>query len=225
MRWMLACLLGTLPALAGAQVTADAAIVSDYRFRGVSLSDGQAAAQAGIGVDFSSQAYGGLFATTTRFADTAPTRLAGTVYAGLAHRLADGASVDAGATYSTFAGVVDYNYAEVHAGYTDDRLGARIYFAPNYFGQSVRTMYAEINAARQLPRALELLLHAGALVRVSGHEGDGRLHADASLGIGATVAGVQLQLSRVFSDGADRFYPMAPSTGRNAWVARASLAF
>ena len=58
---------------AGAQLTGTVSVVSDYRFRGVSLSQQKPAVQASIGYDDPSGWYGGVFASTAKLAGESAT--------------------------------------------------------------------------------------------------------------------------------------------------------
>ena len=179
LRWTAALFTGLLCTAAAAQVSTTLALLSDYRFRGVSLSADQAAAQADVGLDHASGAYAGLFASSVRFDRASPTRVEAQAYAGYARRLDDGASIDAGASYAKFPGNNDYSYGEVHAGIAGDGLSASAYYAPDYFGQGVRTFYAECNLTPRLAPGVKAIGHAGALLIASGQQGRGRAHGDA----------------------------------------------
>jgi hypothetical protein len=54
--------------------------------------------------------------------------------------------VEAGATFSHFTGDARYDFAEFYVGLLAGRWGARLHFAPDYFGRNVSTVYAEFDA-------------------------------------------------------------------------------
>jgi uncharacterized protein (TIGR02001 family) len=223
LRVVLALLAALVGLDAAAQVAGTATVASDYRFRGVSLSDGQPAAQFDAGYDDPSGAYAGIFASNVRLYDQAGTQAL--AYGGYARRLAVGASLDAGASYTSFSGASEYAYSEVHAGFISDRLDAHIYLAPNYFGQSVRTLYADLNASQRLTENLRLVGHAGLLRIVAGSAGVLRDNADARAGLELGIRTVRVELSRVASQGATGVYPVASAQGKDAWTATLSVSF
>ncbi len=77
------------------KVTGSAAIVTDYRFRGVSQSGQNAAAQAGITLNHSSGFYAGTWGSSINFAGSAEIDL----FAGYTTTVAPGITVDAGLLY------------------------------------------------------------------------------------------------------------------------------
>ncbi len=92
-----ACLLA---GAARAEVSGSASVVSDYRYRGVSLSNGEPAAQVDLNYDDRSGAYAGAFVSNVRLG-TPPAALVQWVpYGGASLRLANGVALDAGASYS-----------------------------------------------------------------------------------------------------------------------------
>jgi len=222
--WLVAVLAGVLSAGAVAQVSADAALVSDYRFRGVSLSDNQAAAQIDANLDLPSAdaaraGYAGLFASTVRFDSYSPTREQALAYAGYSLRLRQGWSIDAGASYSSFPGNSEYEYLELHAGVTREDLAVRLYVSPDYFGQGSHTVYAEINGSHRVAQGIRLFGHAGVLELTSGPMGSGHAHGDARAGVELSYRIMRLQLSRVVSSGQSPAYPVGENQSNGAWVA------
>jgi hypothetical protein len=149
-------------------------------------------------------------------------------YTGYAQRLQRGWSVDAGAAYSSFSGNTDYHYAELHAGVTADAVSARLYFSPNYFGQSIHTLYAELNGSYRLTDRFKLIGHAGLLQAFAGatdQTGGGHPHPDLLAGVEYRIQPFSLQMSRVFSDGASRIYPVGSNHSNGVLTARLSVAF
>jgi uncharacterized protein (TIGR02001 family) len=224
-RWVFLLLGAITPMFALAQFSGNAALLSDYRFRGVSLSADRSAAQLDIAFDFEQGAYSGLFLSNTRFADRAPERAQVLAYGGYARRLDNGTSIDAGAGYSAFPGVADYNYGEVHVGFSKNDMSARIYYAPNYFGQRSRTVYSEFNARARLADGLNLLGHAGTLVVADGPAAHGHIHADANIALEYSLRALRMRIGRVICDGAASTYPVAERAGHGAWTARISASF
>ena len=145
------CLIGANPAWAqstevdeGASrftLSANAAVVSDYRFRGVSLSDRNPAIQGGIDVSMDNGLFAGSWASSV--ADTGGSNVELDLYAGYAGSVAglDYSLTALGYFYPGGSGV---NYYEVSAGLEKGvglaTLGLEVAFVPdqeNYPGDNV----------------------------------------------------------------------------------------
>jgi hypothetical protein len=144
--------------LAHAQVSGSVGALSDYRYRGYSLSDGDPAVQASIAYDATNGAYAGLFASSVRHDDGNGVQWI--PYAGFARRDAQGRSWDIGVRYSHFGAAREFDYAEVHAGVALRRAALRVHYAPDYFGQ-VSNVYFEIDGAVPFGERVRGLWHAG----------------------------------------------------------------
>jgi len=144
-----------------AQISGTASIVSDYRYRGITLSDQKPAAQIGFAYDHPSGWYAGAFASTVRFAPPGGPGVQALVFTGFASSLPSGISVEAGGDYSAFTGAAGYDYGEVYLGVAKENIGARIYYAPRYYGQPANALYVEINGAQPLTDSVRLLVHVG----------------------------------------------------------------
>ena len=92
----------------GIDVSGEVILLSDYRFRGVSRSDEDPAAQAALTLSHDSGLYAGARATTLRGVDSFRLSDLGDVeldlYAGWSAPVGDGFEVDAGVIYYLFAG-------------------------------------------------------------------------------------------------------------------------
>jgi uncharacterized protein (TIGR02001 family) len=227
LRWLLAIATGLIATASIAQVSATASLVSEYRFRGVSLSQGDPAAQLDLSYDHRSGWYAGAFGSNVEFdPDRREAQLTG--YAGYSRRLPSGLSLDAGAAYSNFSGGDGYNYLELDAGFTAEALSGHLYFSPNYFGQGIHTLYAELNASHPLAQRIKLIGHAGvlqALSGASGQNGGWRPHVDVQAGIEVQVQRLRLQLSRVVNDGISPVYPVGANHTGGVWTVRLSAEF
>ena len=150
---------------AAAQFSGTLSAVTDYRYRGITFSDGSPAAQAGLTYDDPKGWFAGGFGSTIRLAPPGGTSayLQAILYAGYAARLPSGISVEAGGDYSVFAGAKNLNYGEVFVGGATENLSARIYYSPHYFGQSSNAVYGELNGAQPLIDRVSLRMHAGLL--------------------------------------------------------------
>ncbi|MES2129635.1 MAG: TorF family putative porin [Pseudomonadota bacterium] len=166
----IAALLLAAPLWASAQVGVSASFVSNYRVRGITLSDDAPAAQLAINVDSDSGLYAGAMASQARLRYTAVDALT-LAYAGYARRLDDNWSWEAGISQSSFHHGSNYNYREVFAGISTERLSLRYAQSPRYFGVGEATGYAEINGSFPLTGQVDLVGHAGYLRSLGGREG------------------------------------------------------
>ena len=141
-----------------AQVSGSVALVSDYLYRGVSLSDGDPVAQLNLAYDSPENWYVGVFASPIK--SFAARRLY-TAYAGYAWRLGSGMALDAGMTDYLYAGDALYNYHEAYFGVSLERTSARLSYSPNYTAMHVRTVYADMSHGVELTGSLNAFVHAG----------------------------------------------------------------
>ena len=211
---------------AQAQLGATLSVESDYRFRGVSLSDSKPAWRLTLNHDFVSGAYAGASATRVELArGDHYSQVVG--YAGYVTRPVDGRSLEFGASFSHFTGDTSYDYLEAYAGLLAERWGLRVHYAPDYFGRGVQATYVDATAHWPLNESVRLFGHAGALVPLAGRSfgpDDRRTRVDLRLGIGATAGSFDLQLAWV---GASRGgpYPAVYAGRRGTWQLSALLSF
>jgi uncharacterized protein (TIGR02001 family) len=148
LKWA-ALLLSTTPAIAHAQdaptppppaftITGGVTLASQYRFRGISLSDEQVALQGTINVNHSSGFYAGVWGSNLDgFGELGGSNLELDLYAGWRHQVARGVTVDAGLLYYAYPGSKggDFEFFEPYASVTVTRgpvTGkAGIAFAPS----------------------------------------------------------------------------------------------
>jgi uncharacterized protein (TIGR02001 family) len=218
---------------AHAQVSGRVALLSDYRFRGVSLSNGNPAAQVAVAYDRADGWYAGALLSTIRLASDTPRELQLLAYTGYAHRLGDGLSWELGADYARFTGPDHYAYPEIYAGLASEHLAARIYYAHNYFRSGVPAVYAELNATYPFGEHLYLFAHTG-MLRRNGRDAGGALGSrdryDIRAGIGYAWHAWNAQCAwvgrRGVSGHADAdLYPTGPRPDDTHWVLSLSRAW
>jgi uncharacterized protein (TIGR02001 family) len=210
------------------QVSGNVALVSDYRFRGVSLSDESPATQVSIGYDHASGWYAGGFAASVDLADQGRRSLQTVTYVGYARRSRPGLSWEAGASYSAFSAAGSYNYPEVYCGIAADKLSGKIYYAPDFFGLGSRVLYAELNGALPLQDRLHLIWHIGAQQATNRNKASvesSRYRFDVRAGIGLDLEMASIQLTWAASNAASVLYPVNARRDRNALVLSLSRAF
>lgn len=146
--------LCTAPTEARAQdATFNAAVGSDYVFRGVSQNEGNPAISAGVDVT-QGLFYAGAWAGTVSFAGDADTDAEIDLYAGVRPAFG-GFDWDFGVVGYVYAGQpddADYNYVELKAAASravgSATLGAAVYYSPDFFGPTEdQATYAEVSAA------------------------------------------------------------------------------
>jgi uncharacterized protein (TIGR02001 family) len=212
-----------------AQVSGSLTAVSDYRFRGVSLSHNNPAAQLGAVYDDPRGWYAGAFASTVQFAGPSSSRELQTIaFGGYVWRFGSGLSSEVGADYSAFTGPGGYSYPEVYWGIAYENLSGRLYYAPRYFVHDSDAIYGEVNGARPLFDRVRLLAHAGVLRNSSENLYTGRsVHHvfDARLGVGVDFDQFSVQLNWVGSSSANTAYPVTDTRRRNGAVLSLSQSF
>lgn len=190
-------------AAAGAQTGASVALVSDYRYRGVSLSDERPTLRLDVTHDASDGWYAG--GSLARVAlDSARWQAQWLGYLGHSFQLSERLGWDLGLSAVHFGRESQFDYGEWFTGVQGDHWAWRLHYAPDYFGAGARTVYGEFSAALPLARFTRVLFHAGVLARVGTVRGDAeRARLDASLGL-ATTCGVwewQLDLTAASRSG------------------------
>jgi len=188
---------------AAAQVSGSVTLMSDNRFRGISLSDRRPALQGEVAYDHASGLYAGAVASTVRI-EGADSSLSAEAYAGFVHALSQRASLDFGAAgyfYPDSTSFGSNNNGEVYVGGALDRVYARLHYSDDYFGRDVRTVYAEINGSLDLSDTFGLVAHVGYLDRLdqaSARPGSApSTQWDARIGLVTELAGLNLALSVV----------------------------
>ena len=225
----LTCLLAALlcAAPACAQVSGSVTFLSEDRYHGASLSDGDPTLQLALAWDGSDGWYAGTQFTRVRFAyPGARAELQAEPYVGYVHALRPGRSVEAGAQYTWFSRTGRYNYPEFYVAASSERLRGRLAWMPRYFGQST-AWYAQLDGNLPLRGPFYATAHVGALHRGRGdayrYAGNSPWRYDAAVGVGVARAGFDMQILWTTTDG-EREEPCVPwqCGARNAWVLRLS---
>lgn len=204
MRVVLALLVAML--LAGevrAQLSASATAVTDYRFRGISLSDRRLALQGSVAFDHPAGFFAGLFASTVDFG-ASNARIEAFGQAGYARRVDADLSWELGAGYYSYygsGGTSDRNYAEGFVGVTWRTLNARVSYAPDYFNGGTRATYVEVNASHALSERTALFAHVGVTYLAgSSTPAPSRSRVDTRFGVSVDLQVVSLELGAVATD-------------------------
>jgi len=183
------------------QVQATAAIVSDDRFRGRSISGGRPVVSLDLAYDSAGGAYFGLAGAVAATQHAGPEPLTLQEYAGYVMRLPAGPDLDLGATHANYTeyygGGRAAQYNEVYAGLIARHFAGRLYYSPSYFGQGRSTLYGELETAARPARGWRLSAHAGLLQVLSGERPPEirPTQLDWRLGLATAVRSVEVELS------------------------------
>ncbi|GAB3361235.1 TorF family putative porin [Lysobacter tyrosinilyticus] len=196
-----------------AQASGSVSVLSDYRYRGVSLSDDRPALQAHLGYDFAGGAYTGVQMSTVRVDDGGGGELQLLPYVGVVRPLPRGWHWELGGQYAAFLRSSEYDYPELFAGIGTESVAVRLHYAHDYFGQWP-AWYAGFDGSHALSARWRVLAHAGVLRSSGGRQAQYR--RDWSAGIGATFGDCELQLAWGDANGGDHGRYALPGYGVDA---------
>lgn len=215
-RLALACCAWLAANCAQAQVAGSVALVSDYRFRGVSVSDGTPALQLDADWTGAQGWYAGAFASSARLPPRYAQGAQWQGYAGYARRIDSRWNWEAGVTYTGFTRDHAYDYAEAYAGLISAPLSVRVHWSPHYFGYGPAVTYLEADGVRELSPHWRLLGHIGVLYRAGDFStATSRCRYDARVGIGLRAGAFDLQLAAVAGGGSAYYAFGYPATNRS----------
>jgi uncharacterized protein (TIGR02001 family) len=197
MRWTAVAVAAVALQVAHAQTSVTASATSEYSVRGRSLSKGRVAPQLRVDYDAASGWYAGalLSRAALPYSDANAQVVA---YGGYAQTLAPGTTWEAGVLDASFVGDQEYHYHEFYAGLAKDRIAARVYFSPSYYGGG-KTVYAELNGSYPLQGKLALIGHAGLLHPFSADHEEDRQRVDLRIGLGYDVGAWNFQVALLAS--------------------------
>jgi uncharacterized protein (TIGR02001 family) len=189
---VLASLLALDAPDAQAQLSGSAGLLSNYLYRGVTLSDDKPAARLALNYDGAEGWFAGGQVVTGQLAVETHRSAQWTGYAGYAQRLPSGMAWEAGVTSYTFSHTPGWNYREVFVGLAGETLSARLHYSPDYMGMGERSLYAEVNGGWTLAPRLQAFWHAG-----SYHSFDNAQFSrhEARIGLATGYQGWQAQVS------------------------------
>lgn len=206
-----------------------ASIESDYRYRGVSLTDGKPALSLDISYDHDSGLYAGASAFGAPSAHDS-VQVGATEYVGYVARVSPRTAWDFGATHSEFemssAKRSSFEYTEIYTGVIKDHISAHVHYSPDYFGQGASTVYVDLDGAFRPSRRWRLFGHVGLLtpIEVPASSGSHRERYDLRVGVASDFARGEVQLAWT-STGPGPAYPEGHSQDRAALVVAATFFF
>lgn len=193
-------------------LTGGVAVVSDYRFRGVSLSDKDFAVQPYLTVKHESGLYVGTWASN--LADNAGDDVEVDLYAGFAG--GEDLTYDISATYFVYPGVSSFNYLELTGklGSTvgPATVGVQLSYVPSQDNTGNNdNIYFGTNAAIAIPNSPISIV--GTMGIEDGAFTAGSKKVDWSLGLTAAVSGFTLGVSYVDANRETIFAPRDSAAG------------
>lgn len=151
---------------AAAQIAVEAALQTDYRVRGYSVSDGEPVASVSVSYDDVSGAYLGVSVIGT-LRDGEPALLGLQGSAGYAMRLSPRLSIDGGVAktqyFYGYGTSQNYDYTEVYLGLALPNAAARLSYSPDYYRNGAQTLYAEVDGGFEPAPDWFVRAHAGVL--------------------------------------------------------------
>ena len=174
---------------ARAQLSGSAALASDERLFGLSLTDGRPVLRVSAAYDHPSGFYAGASVAAHDPARESVRILGHTEYVGFARRTPGGLSWDAGVNNVDLTLYLDRRYRieynQFYVGVSKGALDAHLYVSPNYPDRGAGTAYLDLNGALRPMEGWRLSGHAGALVGLGGTElqDDRRTRYDMRLGV------------------------------------------
>lgn len=138
------------PDASAVDFSGSAAVTSDYVFRGISQTQGDAAAQLGARLAFDSGFYAAVWASSVDYGDAVGSKAEVDLVAGWNRNLAERWNLDLNLTRFTYAGTrrpLNLDYNEVIATLTlDQRVWAMLGWSENVLATERRGLYAEFGA-------------------------------------------------------------------------------
>ena len=187
-----------------AEISANVALVNDYRFRGISQSNKNPALQGGFDYAAESGFYIGTWGSTVDFDSSTDFNgsLELDVYAGWGWDIGENSNIDVGYIYYAYPGDdngADGDYQEFYINYSWRDLSVGAAYSDDYYGSSGKFWYFQGNYDWNFAENLTLSLHAGYNdfqddIFLSSDKGN---YWDYSVGVTWSVIGVDLGVAWV----------------------------
>ncbi len=125
------------------EISANVALTSDYRFRGISQSNDDIAIQGGFDYAFDNGIYIGTWGSTVDFDLTSDDGLNGSLeldyYIGWAMDVGENSAIDVGYLYYDYPGdssVLEGDYQEIYGSFSWHDLTVGIHYSDDYYAES-----------------------------------------------------------------------------------------
>ncbi|WGL15154.1 TorF family putative porin [Microbulbifer bruguierae] len=188
----------------GVSFSANVGVVSDYRFRGVSQTDGGPAVQGGVDLDLGNGVYLGTWASQVDFAwGMDETKFEQDFYAGYAGETAGGMGYDVGYIYYAYHGSDwDEDYQEVYGSLSFGDASVGFAYSDDYWAKTGSFMYLSAGYSFALPSDIALDLSAGLNMfdEEVGFLNGSDSYIDYSVSVGKEFGGLALSASVVGTD-------------------------
>lgn len=172
--------------------------VSDYDFRGVTLSAKDPALQASLDWAHDSGFYAGAWVSNIDYGSDIDGDLELDLYMGFGGETSGGLGWDTGIVWYTYPDSSDISdYPEIWAGITYGPVTFKQWFTNDWSGTDQDALYSEINASFELPAGFTLNLHTGYNY---GEVFDGYEYLDYSIGLGYTAGHFDMELKFTGTD-------------------------
>ena len=186
--------------VANAQVSTSLTLQSDYRVRGVSLTDKRPVLSGALGYDSPSGFYAGGSLIAQDTADQGAQLLGHIEYFGFAFDRGSQLAWEVGIDNQNFklGGPNSFRlkYTEVYVGVTRKDFSARIYYSPNYINSDWSAVYLSLDGALRPADNWRVSGHVGVFKRLN-DTGDLRARADLQLGLTREFTGGEIQVSGI----------------------------
>jgi uncharacterized protein (TIGR02001 family) len=147
---------------AQAEITGTVTAVSDYDFRGISLSAKDPALQGSVDYANESGFYVGAWASNIDYGDGVDGDLEIDLYTGIAGETEGGFAWDVGLVYYTYPGADDISdYPEIYASLGYKWFEVKQWYSNDLSGSDQDGFYTEANGTFELPANFGLTLHVG----------------------------------------------------------------
>ena len=184
----------------GFSASANLGVVTDYKFRGVSQTDGGAAVQGGIDLDFGNGLYLGTWASQVDFAwGEDETDYEQDFYGGYAGEFSNGIGYDVGYIYYAYHGSDwDEDYQEIYGSISISDLTLGMAYSDDYWAGTGEFYYTYADYSFALPADMSLGLHVGAnLFDEEAFLFEADSYLDYSVTLGKEFGGLSLSASLV----------------------------
>lgn len=191
------------------EISANVALTSDYRFRGISQSNDDIAIQGGFDYAWDNGIYIGTWGSTVDFDLTSDDGLNGSLeldyYVGWAMDVGENSAIDVGYLYYDYPGdssVLEGDYQEIYGSFSFHDLTVGIHYSDDYYAESGNFFYYYADYSWGFAENWSLDLHIGMNdfddkdVFLS----DGDSYIDYSVGVTASYLAVDWTLAVVGTD-------------------------
>ena len=190
--------LGAMPAQA--QLSGSLTVASDFRLRGISVTERRPAVTLSAAYDDRSGLYAGASVIAHDPEAVAARILGHTEYLGYAMRADDGVSWDVGVANVDLTLYADQkyplSYRQLYVGVGKDSLSARLSLSPNYPRHGLSSAYLDLNGVARPAEDWRVSGHVGVMRRLGGGPGDGRRERyDARVGVTRSFDDFEVQAS------------------------------